>query len=343
MSFEDAVGALEGAIGEDAGEQPTSRPPSIDTTPEQAPQPSTTPEGETATPQVQPQTETITRIRDPQTGRFIRADGTLEPEETSTPEDTFDGGKFNPDQLDPALQPGWKQLQAEFTRKTQELADQRRQYEQLGDPTELAQAAQLYRALQDPQYLRQFHSELTTALEAQGHSPQDASAIAAQETAKRGGDLSSLSEDPELAPVVSEVQQLRQELETFRSQQAQERQQRELEQLQTQTLGELQRQEFAIREANPHYSQDDIDAIMEIAAFHNGDLFAANRRYAGILQSAVEKYVNQKTSVVPSGVEPVSTTGISTQPAKLSTFAEADAAAQEYARQAGIDLSEVMG
>src|SRR6185312_3269254 len=43
--------------------------------------------------------------------------------------DTFDGGKFNPDLLPDELQPGWKQLQAAFTQRTQELAEQRKQFE----------------------------------------------------------------------------------------------------------------------------------------------------------------------------------------------------------------------
>lgn len=343
MSFEDATAALEGAINEDAGGEAVSRPPSIDPNEQAQPQPSTTPEGETATPQVQPQTETITRARDPQTGRFIQADGTLAPEETSTSQDTFDDGKFNPDTLDPALQPGWKQLQADYTRKMQALAERQRQFEQYGDPQTVANAVELFNALQDPNYLRQFHGELTQALQAQGYSPEQASATAAAETQKAGGDLSSLSEDPELAPVVTEVQQLRQQVQAMQAREQAAQQQRDYEALQQQTLGEIQRQEFAIREANPHYGQNDIDAIMELAAFHNGDLFAANLRYAGLMQRAVEEYTNQKTAVLPSGVEPVSSTGISTQPTRIETFDDADRAAQEYAAKIGLDLNEVMG
>src|SRR6266511_2123467 len=121
MSFEDAARELEGAI--EADNSPT--PP-----PEQAPAP-TTPEGESSAPQVQPH-HAASQPRDPASGKFIRQDGTL----SDTPEpapvaDTFDGGKFNPDTLPAELQPGWKQLQADYTRKMQEVAEQRSQFEGL--------------------------------------------------------------------------------------------------------------------------------------------------------------------------------------------------------------------
>src|SRR5690242_18392814 len=93
-----------------------------------------------------------------------------EPEQSARAEETFDGGKFNPDELPAELQDGWKQLQAAFTQKTQELAAQRAQLEALGDPEVLQQAVDLYGRISDPQNWAQLHGELTQAMQQMGMS-----------------------------------------------------------------------------------------------------------------------------------------------------------------------------
>jgi hypothetical protein len=136
---------------------------------EQPPVVPATPEGETSPTPVQPSFP-----RD-EHGRFMRP----EPVTPDLAADTFDGGQFNPDTLAPELQPAWKQLQAAFTRKTQEIALERQQFEGL-DPQVAREAVELYSALQDPSYLQQFHQELTVALQqTHGLSPAQASAEAA--------------------------------------------------------------------------------------------------------------------------------------------------------------------
>jgi hypothetical protein len=136
--------------------------------------------------------------------------------------DTFDGGQFNPDTLPPELQPGWKQLQAAFTQRPRRLQERRALEEQASqfegiDPSAAREALELYTALQDPDYLVQFHGELSQALQAQGLSKAQAEAVAAQQVEQAGGisrgnvsdTLAALRSDPELAPVADELTQLR--------------------------------------------------------------------------------------------------------------------------------------
>src|SRR4051812_10182767 len=52
--------------------------------------------------------------------------GATEPEADASVEDSFMGSDFNPDLLPDELKPGFKQLQGEWTRKTQSLAEERK-------------------------------------------------------------------------------------------------------------------------------------------------------------------------------------------------------------------------
>jgi hypothetical protein len=136
----------------------------------------------------------------------------------------FEGTPVNPDTLPPELQPLAKQLQAAFTQKTQALAQERSQIESLGSPDELRQAAELYRNLQDPGYLQEFHAELSRALEAQGLTPGQARAEAARTieentapTTSVSDALARLKDDPELAPLADAFSELRGELDGLKT------------------------------------------------------------------------------------------------------------------------------
>src|SRR5439155_1525580 len=86
--------------------------------------------------------------------------GSTEFEAAASTEESFMGSDFNPDLLPDELKPGFKQLQAAFTQKTQSIAEQRKALEELGDPEALKTAHELYTSLQDPEYLKSFYSEL---------------------------------------------------------------------------------------------------------------------------------------------------------------------------------------
>jgi hypothetical protein len=289
MSFADAEAALGDAI--EAENAPVST--------EQAAVAPTTPEGSVTPTEVQPH-HAQAQPRDPASGKWIRPDGSLSdtPEPTAAETSLFEGTQINPDTLAPELQPLAKQLQAAFTRKTQELAAQRAQFEGL-DPQVARQATELYQALQDPAYLTQFHSELTEHLKAQGLTHAQASVEAAQRIEAEApgtpvADLESLKADPELAPFAQILEQQQSRLDKFEQEQVARQEAQAMADWQMAVAGELQRQEMSILQANPHYTDSDMDGIHELAAYFDGNLLQAQARYEQIGQQLVDRYLNQK-------------------------------------------------
>lgn len=315
MAFEsdaDVIAALEGAAAQDAGDSTEQAP---------TPAPSVTPPAgnEPATP-VQP------------------AAPAPEPQAPEAPAvDTFDGGKFNPDTLDPALRPAWAQLQAAFTQKTQALAERGKQLEELGDVESLQQAAELYRRVQDPSNWAAMHAELTEALKAQGTVPAAQAEPAPPSPISVPDDV-----DPELKPLLEKLQQteaktaqMEAALAEIRSSREQEIQAEQAELQRLQMLGEITRQENAIKEMNPHYTQGDVDSIYELAPYHGGNLLAAQAAYERITGDAVARYFDGKKGVAAAGIQPASGLGQSAQeaPTTPQTFEEAAAEAEEMVRQ----------
>jgi hypothetical protein len=331
MSLADATAALEGAIVEE------NSPPAPLTTvapTEQAPVTPVTPEGGPLTP-VQPNEQ-------PRGEHGHFAPKTPEPAPVA---DTF-SESVNPDTLPPELQQVYKQLQADYTRKTQEVAAQRAQFEQYGDPTTVSQAVELYQALQDPATLTQFHADLTQALEQQGLTPVQASAEAAatleQAATPPQGALSDqlaklATEYPDLAPLLEQTSSVQARLDAFEAERTARQESEQLAYQQMALAGELQRQEMVIMQSNPHYVQGDVDAIYELSAFFDGNLLQAQQRYEQIGQSLVDRYLSTKSA--PSGVTPAPGTELaSTQPAtEEMTLDQGYAAALAYAREAGLE------
>jgi hypothetical protein len=115
----------------------------------------------------------------------------------------FDGTAVNPDELiaqHPELEPFVNQLKAAFTRKTQGVAEQRKELEALGSVEDLQQAAQLYQRMSDPSNWPEIHARLTEALEEQGLTPAQASAEAARQMGAEQPSPGELPDDPELQP-----------------------------------------------------------------------------------------------------------------------------------------------
>jgi hypothetical protein len=358
MSYEDAVQALEGAIEQDAGPEPLPTP-----APAEQATPSSPPEEELR-PEVQPSHWSQMQPRDPATGKFVQPDGSLTDAPAPAQEDTFDGGQFNPDQLPAELQPGWKQLQAAYTQKTQQLAEERKQFDGI-DPAQAREAVQLYESLQDPDYLVEFHSSLSAALQARGLTPAQANVAAAQVTEEASttpqpalnAQLEALrNSDPDLAPVADTLSALEQQnksleqrLQSFedsqRVRQEQERQQME----QMAMAADLQRQEMAIRQSNPSYTDtdqvqpgqlSDMDAIYALSAHFDGNLIHAEQVYRQINESAVGRYLMKKQSVeqIPTVPNAGTTSEIPTIPQDLD---EAHRAAEEYLRSAGLETLDL--
>lgn len=174
-----------------------------------------------------------------------------------------------------------REMQADYTRKTQEVAAQRREAEQ---------AIEFINALNtDPSFAAQVHASLTDALQAQGYSYEDASAMASQQTQQGYEDESFV--DPYMQKI--------QELESWQAQQEQR----------FAIADATQRIESginAVRQANPNYGDEDIKDILTMAFAFNGDVVQAANAYQSIQQRVTEGYLSQKSAVPASLNEPVS-------------------------------------
>jgi len=236
-----------------------------------------------------------------------------------------------------AIETAYKSFQGDYTRKTQELAERARVYEQFGDPGTLQEAVELYQSLQDPNNWMALHQELSVGLEQLGLTPQQAEAVASQEVQRQqmaNDPLAALQADPELAPVAQELTGLRQELEQLKSYHSQREQAAQAEQLQMALVGELQRQDAMIRQSNPHYTDSDMDAVYELASFYEGNLLQAQKRYDEIFNERMNRYFDKKQGAVGSaGIQSMPGGGtLTTQPQEFGDLDTAHDAAMEHLR-----------
>lgn len=262
-----------------------------------------------------------------------------------TPPNLFEGTPVNPDQLPPELQPLAKQLQAAYTQKTQQLAEERRQFSALGSPEEVSQAVELYTRISDPTNWPQLHSDLSDLMQQYGLSPAEAAAEAAtaiREAAAEPvvpqvplGDL----EDPELGPLYKTLQEQQDAINSLRAERQSELTQRmeaeKAERLQMAIEGEVQRQHNAIIQANPRYGEGDMDAIYELSAFYQGNLLQAQQRYENLRAEWVGRYVDSKaTAASAQGVHPAPAGApAATQRTEPQTVKEASDEIEEHFRQ----------
>lgn len=250
--------------------------------------------------------------------------------------DTFDGGKFNPDELPPELRPGWAQLQAAFTKKTQELSEQRRQFEALGSIEELQQAAELYERISDPSNWAVLHAELSAAMEQHGLTPAEAHAAATQTLQENQPDLPALPDevdDPELAPLQAHLKAMRAEIDGLRAEREAERQELEARRLHLQLVNQMQEQQAIIRQNNPSYGDEDLTMVTELSSFHNGDQLAAQERLEAYVADRIARYYEEKTAVPSAAHKAPATPVAPAPPAEEMTVEQAAREAEEYVRQ----------
>lgn len=224
-----------------------------------------------------------------------------EPVAPPAPEDTFDGGEFNPDLLDPSLQPGWRQLQGAFTRKTQELAEQRRELESLAQslggayPEAMAQAMQLHSAVNDPANWPVLYQELAGLMEANGIpmpgvAPAQPVAPAAPPPVVPAAEV----DDPELAPLMERINALQAQLDGFNARAQEQAMIAQAEREHAQRVAQFEAQEHRIRELYPNYKEHDWESIYTRVPFFNGDLIAAQQSFEAERQRHVEAYLAGK-------------------------------------------------
>lgn len=239
------------------------------------------------------------------------------------------------------LQERYKQMQADYTRKTQQIAQLRQQYEplvQLGNPEELQEAIELRSMLQDPRNWVELHRDLTSQLRDMGYTPQEAHEAATDALNNEAKpqtpplDLSILDNDPELAPLKQYVEGLRTDVESVKGEFNEWRQAQEAQAMEMAIVGEIQRSVNAIRQSRPDYSDGDIDAIFELASYHDGDMFAAQKRYDQIFADRMNRWMASKQS--PSSMSPLPGAATVTQKDDApKSWEEARARALEFAAE----------
>jgi hypothetical protein len=266
---------------------------------------------------------------------------------------------FDPNQLPPELVPAYRQMQADYTRKTQEAAPFRSLAEQFGelDATELAQAVETYQTLQDPSAWRQLHSELTEQLTTMGVPLGEAQSIAAEQvtteqTAQANDPRAILSQlqDPEYAPLRSAFEGMFSELDSFKQEQQRAREQAQEEAAVQAMTSEIKRQENLLRTSRTDYTDDDFTAIYELSPVYGGNLIEAAKRYDSMLESRMERYIASKTAAagnpglapLPGGEAPV-TAGPDYNPATLEDPAVDAAVRERIAQIAALEAGGVVG
>lgn len=191
-----------------------------------------------------------------------------------------------PDEARSYLEQREREMQADYTRKTQEVAEQRREAEQ---------ALEFVNALNsDPDFALQVAQTLSESLQAQGYSAQEADALAAGQT--------GLDDDTFVDPYMEKINQLE-------SWAVQQEQRIAVANAEAQINAGIN----AIRAENPNYTDDDIKDVLTMAFAYNGDVQQAHEAFKSITQRVTESYIGQKESV-PTGLNQPSSAGHSEIP-----------------------------
>lgn len=263
-------------------------------------------------------------------------------------EDSFMGSDFNPDLLPEELQAGWKQLQGDYTRKTQELAEQRKQFESLGDVEQLKQAQEFFTSLRDPEYLKAFYKELGGIV--QELDPEAAAAAAEPEQpapVQLAPELEALKQsDPELSPFVDRFAQMEQRIAQFEAQAQADRQALAEERQMMADAYDIDQQVAAVREAHPDWGDDDMQEVYDRAVAYDGDIVKAAELVAANNDRIISSYLSRKQQA-PAPPVPGGGVVSQSQPDEgedLSyheRLSRADAAAEAYL--AANDMAEFSG
>lgn len=221
---------------------------------------------------------------------------------------------FDPNVLPEDMQAVYKSMQADYTRKTQEIAELRRSYESFSeagvDPDVALQAIGFLQQLDnDPQFALQVAESIR-----QNVGTPDVAQTADVTTPDVNDSYEGLP--PTLMSELEEMRAFRQEMMEMQAQQ--------------ETMAELEAMENTIRTTNPDYSDDDIEAIYSLAYSTDGDLLAAQQQYHAIQQRMLSSYLKAKT--VPHGATPAPSAPSSTPGRAFGSLDEAHKAAMEAVR-----------
>lgn len=234
-------------------------------------------------------------------------------EDNQAESESFTG--FDPSVLPEDMQAVYKSMQADYTRKTQEIAELRRSYESFSeagvDPDVALQAIGFVQALnEDPEFAMQIASQIQ-----QNAGTPNVSQPTVEPTPENN-DVSYEGLPPQLAAELEEMRQFREEMMAMQAQQ--------------ESLEELEAMENTIKVSNPHYTEDDMETIYSLAYAHDGDLMAAAEHYHAMQQRLLGSYLQSKQ--VPHGATPAPTTPSSVPAPGFKNLDDAHKAAMEAIR-----------
>lgn len=233
--------------------------------------------------------------------------------EDNPAEESFTG--FDPSTLPEDMQAVYRSMQGDYTRKTQEIAELRRQYESFSeagvDPEAALQAVGFLQALNtDAEFAKQVAAQIQQNVGAPDAGDEVFGDAAENNNESYEGLPDSLARELE-------------EMRAFREEML-------LQQEQAEILGQLEQQEQQIRVANPHYSDEDIESIYNLAYSTDGDLSAAAEAYHNMQQRLLSNYLQNKQ--VPAGATPAPSGPSSTPKREFSNVDDAHKAAMEVIR-----------
>lgn len=221
----------------------------------------------------------------------------------------------DPSNLPPEALEKYKSMQADYTRKTQEIAEQRKVYESLGEVDQVKQIVEFYNRLgQEPEFAKQ----VVDTLEKQyGWNTPAVPEVPTPDP------FEEYDLPPELVEKLSTVDSLQERLDKYDS----ERQVMDL-------AAELQRADMAVRQANPHYTEQDMERVWNLVDATQGDLPRAQLMYEEWKQGIVSEFIASK-SEVPQGIAPAPTdVSHAETPHTFDSIADATTAAVAFARAA---------
>lgn len=228
-------------------------------------------------------------------------------------EESFTG--IDPSVLGEDMQAVYKSMQADYTRKTQEIAEARKTFEQFNeygiDPSYALEAVGFIQRLDnDPA----FAAEVASHLAPRNEQPMTAQQPIADTNPNNGESYDNLP--PALQEELNQMRAFRQDMMEA--------------QVQAEMINELEVEESQIRAQFPHYSDTDIEHIYSLAYATEGDLLAAQQLYHNMEQGMLNRYLQSKN--VPMGATSPNGMPASVPPSSFGSVDDAHKAAMELVR-----------
>lgn len=213
-------------------------------------------------------------------------EGTEQVETATDAPDSFTG--LDPNTLPEELQPFYKSMQSDYTRKQQQAAPWRQLGEELGvdSPDSIREAVELYTFLQDENNVRALAEQLNQAY---GLGQPASPAAPATEPGYENASFEEL-ENPQLAELRNELAQVKQTI-AQRDAAAQE------EAVRWQLMGEMNRQEAVIKEQHPEWGEDEWNALWGLSVAFDGNLMDAATHLDAAANARVTRLLNGKAAV----------------------------------------------